>query len=201
MSTDFSHLKHFGARRQARYLHSVQFYQDDAALVSTVTASLVEAIKCGHSSIVIATASHVNEFAREVNAKGVDLASSSVRRRFFTLDASETLSQFMDAGLPDPAAFSEIMGHTLVKAKSAAENGRVFAFGEMVALLWADGNAQAAIALERLWNDLAHTNSFALHCAYPLSGFQLADSSHLMNICAEHSHVIAGDNSNTGITI
>jgi hypothetical protein len=36
-------------------------------------------------------------------------------RRSFEFDAVETLSKFVDGGLPNAAAFSEIMGHTLVE--------------------------------------------------------------------------------------
>lgn len=48
---------------------------------------------------------------------------------------------------------------------------RVRAFGEMVALLWAEGNHGGAIRLEELWNDLQNSHSFALFCAYPMNGF------------------------------
>jgi two-component system CheB/CheR fusion protein len=41
----------------------------------------------------------------------------------------------------------------------------------MVALLWAEGNRDAAIRLEELWNDLARRETFALLCAYPISHF------------------------------
>ena len=40
-----------------------------------------------------------------------------------------------------------------------------------MALLWAEGKSEAAIELEKLWNELAKTYSFSLHCAYPIQGF------------------------------
>ena len=46
---------------------------------------------------------------------------------------------------------------------------RLRAFGEMVALLAADGMADAAVRLEELWNRLAATHHFSLLCAYPTS--------------------------------
>ena len=63
--------------------------------------------------------------------------------------------------------------------------------GEMVTLLWADGKSQAAIRLEQLWNQLAKTHSFQLHCAYPLNLFSgERDGEPIQEICAEHSHVV-----------
>jgi DNA-binding NarL/FixJ family response regulator len=69
----------------------------------------------------------------------------------------------------------------------------------MVALLWAEGNIDAAIRLEQLWNDLARRHAFSLHCAYPITGFH--DKTHeapFLKICSEHSAVIPGE-SYTGL--
>jgi signal transduction histidine kinase len=61
----------------------------------------------------------------------------------------------------------------------------------MVALLWDQGKAEAAIRLEQLWNELARTKSFSLFCAYPISSFSHErDLDLLMKVCAEHSAVI-----------
>jgi hypothetical protein len=61
----------------------------------------------------------------------------------------------------------------------------------MVALLWAEGNSQAAIELEGLWNELAESYAFYLHCAYPSTLFVAAgDAEPLAAICAKHTHLI-----------
>ncbi len=61
-------------------------------------------------------------------------------------------------------------------------------FGEMVALLWADGQTGAAVDLEAMWNELASQYSFSLLCAYPasaVSGDHLADE--VAHLQAAHS--------------
>jgi PAS domain S-box-containing protein len=64
----------------------------------------------------------------------------------------------------------------------------------MVALLWIDGNAKAAIQLEKLWNNLAKIRSFTLFCAYPKNSFnQAKDAEAFTRICNEHSRVISPD--------
>jgi len=71
---------------------------------------------------------------------------------------------------------------------------QVAAFGEMVALLWAEGKHEAAICLEQLWNDLARTHSFTLRCGYPMAGFsEEGDAELIQKVCAEHSHVIPSE--------
>jgi len=67
----------------------------------------------------------------------------------------------------------------------------VRAFGEMVNLLWCEGNGGAALALESLWNALSDTHSFSLLCGYGLQRFDdAADSAIFSAICAEHTHVV-----------
>ena len=79
-------------------------------------------------------------------------------------------------GWPDPARFAEVVGGLIerVRAASGSEARGVAAFGEMVALLWMEGKADAAIRIEELWNDLARTHAFSLRCAYPMSSFYRA---------------------------
>jgi signal transduction histidine kinase len=67
----------------------------------------------------------------------------------------------------------------------------VATFGEMEALLWADGKADAAIRLEQLWIELARTHTFSLFCAYPMSSFKKEEDAALfLKVCNEHSAVI-----------
>ena len=99
-------------------------------------------------------------------------------------------------GWPDAARFAEVVGGLIerVRAASGGEARRVAAFGEMVALLWMEGKADAAIRLEELWNDLARTHAFSLRCAYPMSSFCREEHGDLLlKICAEHSAVIPGE--------
>jgi hypothetical protein len=71
------------------------------------------------------------------------------------------------------------------------------AFGEMVAILWANGHCDAAVRLEQLWNELARRHSFTLRCAYPSDGFaNEKDRDYLTRICAEHNHIVSSDSRN-----
>lgn len=125
--------------------------------------------------------------------QGIDLDKATAENRYIAVDATEFLSKFMVDGLPDPARFSAVVGEVIARAAGASrqENGRAVAFGEMVAILSAEGKSEAAIHVERLWNDLARTYSFALHCAYPIQGFSrqtMADAP--LSIGAEQTGVV-----------
>jgi hypothetical protein len=88
------------------------------------------------------------------------MLSCRMHGQYASLDAAATLSQFMVDGEPSPGRFTEIVGSIIARAANGRRRVRIF--GEMVALLWADGNWAAAIRLEALWNDLARTHSFSL---------------------------------------
>ena len=131
------------------------------------------ALGAGDAAVVIARKTIRDGLTQRLKARGFDVAQAANQDRYIALDAAEVLSKFMSNGLPDPERFSNTVEQFLVRAKAAAEgeNPRVVAFGEMVALLWAEGRTEAAIRLEQLWNDLAKTYSFNLWCGYPLAGF------------------------------
>jgi PAS domain S-box-containing protein len=184
--------------RRHRYQsgHAVQFYGDDGAFLDSLGQSVGAALEAGDGVIVIATKAHRNGLAQRLKARGLDTAAAIERGRYVLLDATETLSKFLQEGWPDATCFADIMGKTIARARAAAkgDDPDIFAFGEMVALLWAEGKSEAAFRLEQLWNELARTQSFTLRCAYPLKKFDREEHGELfLKICAEHSDVIPGE--------
>src|SRR6266853_1614704 len=174
-------------------LHDVQLYSDDAYLLDSLTTFVGREIAQGNSAIVIATKQHRDGLAERLARQYPDLCLAVEQGRYIALDAADTLSTFMVNGTPDPVLFSEVVGATISRAAAAVRGGhsRVAAYGEMVSLLWAEGEYEAVVRLEQLWNDLGKTHSFALRCGYPLKGFDRKDHSDLfLKICTEHSAVI-----------
>lgn len=152
--------------------------------------------------MVVATREHREELANRLKARGLDTARAARQGRYVTLDAAETLSLLMLDGIPDTARFNSLIGGIIQQAKKAAgnENASIAVFGEAVALLWTQGNPEAAIRIEYLWNELARTHSFSLRCAYPLKTFSREEDSELfLQVCSQHTHVIPSDNY-TGLT-
>jgi hypothetical protein len=175
--------------------HFVQFYQDDTIVIDRVVRRTAVALRKGSSSVIIATAPH----RLEIEARLARLAihnKANLDGRFIALDAAETLAQFMVDGWPDETRFHEVVGGCVAEATARSGDRNVTAFGEMVALLCADGKAAAAIRLERLWNDLGSRFSFSLFCAYPLSLFANDREAHdLLQVCAQHDLTIPAEHS------
>lgn len=176
--------------------HTVQLYRADEYLVKDLSRWMAIALKGGGSSVVIATKPHRAGIADHLQAAGIDVPREVARGRHIALDARETLAKIMRDGWPDAERFREVAGAVVDKAAAAARplSPGVYAFGEMVAELWAEQKVQAAIRLEQLWNDLAQTHAFHLRCAYPVSQFgEQGDGEKFLRICGEHSHVISAD--------
>lgn len=190
--------------RQAQ--HVVQFYEADEFLADSVGDFLSAGLDAGDACVVIATPAHHARFERRLLADGLDLAAAQARGAYRALDAAETLSAFMVAGAPDTARFAEVIGGVIAHAAQgrAGESRHVCAFGEMVALLWAEGSQAAAIQLEALWNDLSAQGPypFALCCAYPTHAFAgEANREQFAEICRSHSEVIPDESYTTLTTI
>jgi signal transduction histidine kinase len=176
----------------AHWGHSVQFYGEDSSLLDELSRFIGTALVAGDSAVVIASKVHRDALAQRLQSRGFDTATAVEQGRYIALDASETLAKFMRDGWPDAGLFTSVIGSVLEQTAAVGGNtGRVAAFGEMVALLWAQGNAEAAVRLEQLWNNLARTYSLSLRCAYPMSAFNREDHGDLfLKICGEHSQVI-----------
>ncbi|MDQ2911738.1 MAG: ATP-binding protein, partial [Chloroflexota bacterium] len=154
--------------------HLVQYYEKEGFLYDRVTDFMSDGLRGRDAAILIATRAHRDGVEARLRGKGVDLPNLTQGGRYHALDAQETLARFMVNGSPDKHRFENAIGPVIRTARSG--DRRVLAFGEMVALLWAEGNRDAAIRLEELWNDLAREEAFALLCAYPIKHFD--DSSH-----------------------
>lgn len=166
------------AETQKHAPHVVQFYSDDDELVASVTQHLIDGFRRGEVAVVIATPRHRVAIARACGTRG----------NIVTLDAAETLEAFMVDGRPDAGLFDAVVGDAV--RGIAIDGHRARAFGEMVALLWDQGNVTGALELEELWNQLLDEVGFSLFCAYPTSILAGDQGTPLAEVCALHSDVV-----------
>ncbi|HEX8351894.1 MAG TPA: ATP-binding protein [Pyrinomonadaceae bacterium] len=172
--------------------HFVQFYESDEFLLDSLADYVAEGLADGDACVAVAKAARREGLDGRLLSRGLDPEAARLRGQFVTLDAAETLSEFMVGGMPEPSRFQEVVGGLV--ARAAEGRRRVRVFGEMVALLWAEGNGDAAIRLEALWNGLQKSHPFQLFCAYPMSCFGgEAHAESLGHVCAEHSRVVPAE--------
>lgn len=169
--------------------HFVQIYDAEDMFVDTLAGFINGGLSAGHAAIVIATPVHRDGLDERLVKMGLDVDLARSQGQFISLDAEQTLGRFMVDGWPDKQLFTETVCGILERA--SANSRKVRAFGEMVALLWAQGNYDATIRLEHLWHELCHKESLALFCAYPKIGFTDAPANSIANVYLAHSKILA----------
>jgi PAS domain S-box-containing protein len=176
--------------------HVVHFYEKEGVLCDAVAQFAAAGLAAGDSVVLIATEAHREAVVQRLRLRGCQVESASATGQLQLLDARETLSRFMAGDGPDSEKFSSIVGGVIEKALEGRREARVRLYGEMVDLLWRDGNKQAAVRLEELWNDLARLHSFSLLCSYAMGNFYKPGDGELFDaVCGTHSQVIPAEGS------
>ncbi len=171
--------------------HDVHFYRSEDHLVRSVVDFLAEGLKRAQPAVVIATPSHRRAFAAGLREKGLDTDEVLSGREAIWLDARETLDAFMEGREPNPDLFMATVGRVFERALKKRYYLVVRGYGEMVDLLWQDGNTEGAIQLEVLWNALAAKYSFALLCGYAVDNvLKHAGREGIRRICDHHVRLL-----------
>ena len=98
---------------------------------------------------------------------------------------------FMANGKPQAEAFKNSMCEVIKTVCGGRPNCTVRIYGEMVDVLWKNGQQEAAIRLEILWNQLANTQAFSLLCGYAMGQFY--KDANFQEVCRHHTHVVSAD--------
>jgi hypothetical protein len=169
--------------------HVVQFYEDDESFLIGFTRFIEAALNAGNTVIAVLTESHRSSILQHLQSQGLNITAAIEHDSFILLDVAQTLSTFMVNGVPDPVRFQKAAGD-LVAAAAKGEGSRVAACGECAPTLLTQGQGDAAVQLEHLWDEIARTCGIDILCGYILNRFQREQESHICErICAEHSAV------------
>ena len=175
-----------------RIRHEVEFYSDDAGLIDGFAHVMASALKVQNAVVLIATEPHRKGILQKLRGDGVDVDAVLEQGRCISLDARETLSKIMVAGLPDPGRCATLVGGLLKEAAKGAQgkHPRVAICGECAPTLLAEGNPEAAVLLEHLWDEITGRHDADTLCGYLWSSVPDQRNGLIFErICAEHSAV------------
>jgi DNA-binding NarL/FixJ family response regulator len=163
--------------------HEVQFYPDDKSFVDGFTRYMEAALLNGNAVIIVVTESH----QKSLRDHGARIAAAIEQGRCLPLDVADTLSTFMVNDLPDPMRFFKVVGDLIATAQATVGGpARVTICGECASILWAEGNADAAIQVEQLCNQLTKRYQMDILCGFSLSSFYRdEDKQVFQRICDE----------------
>jgi hypothetical protein len=174
--------------------HVVQLYQDDDFYGEAISHFAAEGLVRGESIILVATRPHWQNISRRLRGKGFDPEALFRDGQLTLLDADATLPKFMAGKVPDGNIFKPLAKQTIAKARAGGKFPRVRWWGEMVNVLYVNGNTGGSHRLEELFDEVAHEESIAIFCSFLMDKFdpRIYDEA-FGNVCRTHSHVIPCD--------
>jgi len=173
--------------------HAIQFFSGDGFLLDSLSRFVSTALEAGDSCLILATEAHKDGLAERLKARGVDTDRAAKKGRFVSVDAFQVLARLIVDGKLSRMRFDAFIREVVLPLRAAAESEpkRLAVGGEIVALLWAEGKEEAAIELERFWNEVAAQGSYCLRCFYPIASFSDPRQNELfLKLCSEHASFI-----------
>ena len=171
--------------------HLVQCYAQEDSLLDALEGYVSSGLRVGDGVVVIATAPHLHELEKRLRAHWLDIDRARWNERYIPMLANEVLSKFLDEDrMPDETLFRRTAQELFERAHRGGRKVRLF--GEMVSLLWAQGDVAGAIQLENLWGEFVRQNGALLLCAYPRSVFGTSPANAFKGVCALHTLVLPG---------
>jgi DNA-binding NarL/FixJ family response regulator len=172
--------------------HTVQFHANDRHFLDEVSQLVGATLRSGEQVVIVTSEATRIGVAQRLQARQMNLAMLAERGQYVEQDSALALSHVMHDGRPDKERFAEII-HGLDLLRLAAPNGprgRLTIFGDMTVSLCRNGDFEAALEIERIWNELTRPLPFFTVCGYPIDCFEhSAAGNQLASVCAEHSAV------------
>ena len=170
--------------------HEVAFYPNDDALIDGYARFIESALQVGNAVIVVMTESHRARLVPRLETEGVDVPSATKRGTYVPLDVMDAILKMTIDGMPDPVRCEKVISDLIEgTAKNLREECRqVVACGEIAPTLLSKGNAEGAIRLEHLWDEITRPYGVNTLCGY-IWNASLENNAIFERICAEHSEV------------
>lgn len=171
--------------------HIVQLYQDDEFYGEAIAHFAAEGLVRGESIILVATKPHWRIISKQLRGRDIDTEDLFRKGQLTLLDADETLPKFMRGDSPDGNIFKPLARNTIARARCDGKFPRVRWWGEMVNVLYVDGNPRGSTRLEEYFDEVAHEENIAIFCSFLMDKFdpQIYEGA-FGNVCRTHSHVI-----------
>jgi CheY-like chemotaxis protein len=180
-------------RRAAGLRHDLLPYATDERLVDALMGFLDSALDAGDSIVAVVSAPHRAKLDAEYERRAVDIAAMTGSGRYTTVDSLTALESILADGVPDSALFSAQMDPLVQRGLSVAmaSSPHVTIFGEIAPLLFARGDYDAMLRLERIGSEYTASRPVSILCCY--STGCLDDARIHAGICSHHSTVVSAN--------
>ena len=171
--------------------HTVQFHMNDRFFLDEVSRFVGSALRSGEPVVVVADQAIRDGLAHRLQAQKLDLGGLALRGQFIAHDSARALSRVMHGGHPDRDVLTEMVDD-LERTRVASSNRpdcRLTMVGDLNVSLCQNGDIEAAIEVEQIWDDLTSGLPVFTVCSYPVDCFEGMGAELFGRVCAAHSAV------------
>ncbi|KAJ3051414.1 hypothetical protein HK097_007564 [Rhizophlyctis rosea] len=158
--------------------------------MGVITSFVAPISKSRDAAIIIAHKHRLDRVEAALRSRNIDLDRKRLCGQVTLLDAEAVLDSLLSGtDRVVQARFDElILGAVLNTAAVCA--GNIFAYGELVDILSARGEFEAAIELEEMWERLLKRQRVSLLCGYDMKNFrEESDYDAFVKVCRTHTVV------------
>jgi DNA-binding NarL/FixJ family response regulator len=173
--------------------HVAGFYADEASRLDDYVRFAECSLAAGGIFILLANGLRRDRLHERLLARGVAVDRFASEGRYLFVDVAGEFSHSMVDGRLDEARFGQHAAALFNHARrtNGGDQRRIALCGEGAPSLWQEGRSDAAVCIERLWNELSKSWAVDSLCAYDADVLRRDDASRdtLRRICSEHSAV------------
>jgi len=173
--------------------HAVQFCGDDWSGLDGVAAVLSSALHRGDTVATVLIESNRDVLAVRMKGRGWNLANVGTQGRYLIFDAEEAATRVMRAGRLHRDSIAEMVAalESARRASAAGPGSHLTIVGQMSAVLCRRGTPEAALELERLWDELTRSLQILTICTYPADCLDHDGEPELVSSISAHHSVIS----------
>ena len=164
--------------------HIVAFFQPDGFAVEEVSTFIAEGLALGDRVVAVASAEHWRAITARLGRDGIAYQRAARDGRLRYLDAEQALEAMVENGEVSIERCRSMLEAVLVPGS------RMRVYGEVVSILAQRGDVDAAIAIERLGQELAHDGNVRVLCGYHVSAEHPLTSADIARIQQVHDRSI-----------
>ena len=168
-----------GSRNTRR--HEAMYYVEQEQLLDEWASVAETTLNTDATFLLLATDAHRQQLRAMLERRGVNVGNAIGEGRYVSFTVDECLSKFMVGDRLDEARFWSAVTSLMLRIVQAsnAEQPHAVACGECAPTLCVQGNAEAAVRLEQLWDEVTRTYSLDTFCAYASDGCRCDDPSNV----------------------
>jgi len=166
--------------------HAVRFYESPESICQAAAEFIGEAIAAHQPALIIIRSERRALLLDDLGERGFDVDALLAAGDLLVLDARETLAALMVNGQPSASVLDEHAAVMFERLCHGRQDCTIWAYGEMVDLLWESGDPVAAMLMEILWNRLAATWKLCILCGYSVRN--VYKDANIADIVGQHTH-------------